>query len=156
MRVLIISDTHGDTDNFDLLLEKERNIDMVIHCGDGARDFDYIEERSRCSFRCVRGNCDLLCRVRDSISFELEGHGIYVEHGLHISNMNLRELREFGEFNRVDVIMYGHTHRQRIEKTDGLWIVNPGSLSRPRDGYPSYAILETDGQGNITVKGERL
>ena len=35
MKVLIISDTHRQNDNYLKVLEKVTGIDMIIHCGDG-------------------------------------------------------------------------------------------------------------------------
>mgnify|MGYP001175503110 CR=1 FL=1 len=32
----------------------------------------------------------------------------------------------------VDWVVYGHSHRPMIEERDGLWMVNPGSPTKPR------------------------
>ena len=32
----------------------------------------------------------------------------------------------------VDIVLFGHTHRPVAEKRGNLWIVNPGSLTYPR------------------------
>ncbi len=34
MRILIVSDTHGRHSNLDEVLEREKNIDMLLHLGD--------------------------------------------------------------------------------------------------------------------------
>ncbi|MBQ3583637.1 MAG: metallophosphoesterase family protein, partial [Lachnospiraceae bacterium] len=41
MKILIISDTHRHEENLERVLEKERNIDLLIHLGDieGAEDY---------------------------------------------------------------------------------------------------------------------
>lgn len=156
MRILVISDTHGNTDNFDILLEKEERFDFIIHCGDGAFDINYIEDRSRCEVYTVRGNCDMISRASSNIVKEVEEKRVYVEHGVHLSILQDKELMDFAKFNKVDVIMYGHTHIQRIEKLGDVWVVNPGSLSKPRDGFPSYVVMTTDGNGGFTFEGKRL
>jgi len=44
------------------------------------------------------------------------------------------------------VVIYGHTHRPRVEKQQGILYVNPGSAMQPRFGYPpSVALLEING-----------
>ena len=52
----------------------------------------------------------------------------------------LQEMRTF--------IMFGHTHRPYFEERDGITVLNPGSLSFPRQEgrKSSYMILETDGE----------
>ena len=39
-------------------------------------------------------------------------------------------------------MIFGHIHRPVFEEQDGVWIVNPGSPSRPRDGSRAgFAVL---------------
>ena len=40
--------------------------------------------------------------------------------------------------------MFGHTHRPDIIEEDNITLINPGSISYPRqaDGIPTYIILE--------------
>ena len=47
--------------------------------------------------------------------------------------------------------MHGHTHVLRAEKVGDITILNPGSVSLPKEGnIPTYAILE---DGVFTIKG---
>ena len=48
------------------------------------------------------------------------------------------------EFDLVDCIVYGHTHRPVCHRVGGVLLINPGSfLSTGRYGHPgTYAILE--------------
>ena len=48
MRVLIISDSHGKTENIEYLKGKVGKIDLVLHCGDGISDIDYIGDIFKC------------------------------------------------------------------------------------------------------------
>ena len=51
---------------------------------------------------------------------------------------------------RMDIVMYGHTHKPHLEYCrDGLVVLNPGSLSYPRQEgrKPSYMLMELDRQG---------
>ena len=49
-----------------------------------------------------------------------------------------------------DSLLHGHTHIPRAELCGDHWILNPGSVSIPKNGFPpSYAILE---DGIFTVK----
>jgi len=64
---------------------------------------------------------------------------------------------DFNEWSRqirnqeVDVLCVGHSHIQFHRQTDGLRILNPGSVGLPRDGDPraAYAIIDN---GQVTLK----
>lgn len=55
-----------------------------------------------------------------------------------------------GEFDAVDCIVYGHTHRPVCHQHGGVLFINPGSfLATGRYGHPgTYAILEI-GEGMV-------
>ena len=50
-----------------------------------------------------------------------------------------------------DIVMYGHTHRPVIDKNDDIIVINPGSLTYPRQEgrRPSYIIMETGKKGEL-------
>ena len=156
MRILMISDSHGRTENVELILEKEGNFDLILHAGDGSEDFDYIGDRFRCRVTGVKGNCDLFSREPSVLNIDIEGKLIHIEHGNRLPYFNEKDIFDFAEGNRYDVVMYGHTHIQKILDRNGRWIINPGSISRPRDGAPSYVIMKTDGKGGFMFEGKRV
>ena len=108
----------------------------------------------------VRGNCEAEVDqmvldfpvMADYMVLSEEGLVIYCTHG-HIWNaQNLPPLKQ------GDVLLHGHTHILKAEKEEGRWILNPGSVSIPKEGNPpSYAVLESgifrirDFEGN-TIK----
>lgn len=149
MKILIISDSHGDTDNIELIAKKEKNLDMVLHCGDGARDFDYIASILHCQVRGVVGNCDFFAGGSSVAEFELEGKKIHMEHGNRLPYHSPSELMGIAKMNGYNLLLYGHTHCQYIQHDGNYSVVNPGSISKPRDGMPSYIILKTDGKGGF-------
>ena len=73
--------------------------------------------------------------------FITHGHSYYV-------SMETEQIREEGAARNADIIMFGHTHRPYFEERDGITVLNPGSLSFPRQEgrKSSYMILETDGE----------
>ena len=48
MKVLIVSDTHRNEDNLIEVLEREKNLDLLIHCGDVEGAEDEIEHYAGC------------------------------------------------------------------------------------------------------------
>ena len=53
------------------------------------------------------------------------------------------------EERKLDIVMFGHTHRPCYEVKGGIVVLNPGSLSYPRQEgrKPSYMIMELDETG---------
>ena len=62
---------------------------------------------------------------------------------------NFLALRKEARARGFDIAMFGHTHRPYLEMEEDLTLLNPGSLSYPRqDGRkPSYMIMEIDSAG---------
>ena len=156
MRILIISDSHGKTENIEFLKGKVGKIDLVLHCGDGISDLDYIGDIFKCKAVGVSGNCDLFSREPSMVNLNIEGNMIHIEHGHRLAYRSDVDLISFAKDSGYDVVLFGHTHVQKFLNKDGVWVVNPGSISRPRDGYPSYCILEAEGKGKLVFKLLRL
>ena len=156
MKILIISDSHGRTDNIELIKHKIGKIDMIIHCGDGASDYDFISDYFKCRLNGVAGNCDMFTREPQVLNLNIEGKIVHVEHGNRLPVFDENNIIRYARDNGYSVILYGHTHVQKIVYEDGIWVVNPGSISRPRDGMPSYCIMSTDGKGGFNFVGERV
>lgn len=69
-----------------------------------------------------------------------------MEHSHHCSYFNREEhLVDIAKENECDIVCFGHTHCSYFEKIDGVYLLNPGSTTFPRDGNPpSYAILDIE------------
>lgn len=100
----------------------------------------------------VRGNCDAEVDqmvldfpvLADYALLELDGKTFYASHGHIYNEGNLPPLKE------GDIFIHGHTHVLRAEKKEHYTILNPGSVSIPKEGNPpTYAILEN---GVFTIK----
>ena len=146
MRILVISDSHGRNDDIEGVLKQVGDIDMMIHCGDVERGDSYIREIADCPVVMVAGNNDYYLdlpseeevRIGDYKVLVTHGHGYYVNSGVDY-------LREHALEYGYDVVMYGHTHVPLLEQVEGVIVLNPGSLSYPRQAgrEPSYIIMET-------------
>jgi len=156
LRILIISDSHGKTDNVEFIRKKEGKFDMVLHAGDGSEDFDYIGDRFGCRVIGVKGNCDMLSWEPLTQQFCLEGKRIHIEHGQRLPYYSEKEMLDYAENNDYDVVICGHTHIQKILNRNGRWVINPGSISRPRDGAPSYVVMKTNDKGIFEFESKRL
>lgn len=154
MKILVISDSHGYSGNILKVLQKVTDLDMLIHLGDGEKEFENIKATyPNIKMYYVAGNCDynslspneLIIPVDFNLKiFATHGHRYYVKYSLDAIKSSALE-------NGCSIALFGHTH-QRLEKyEDGLYILNPGSISCPRDdNKPSYGIVEISKSGIIT------
>lgn len=148
MKVLVISDTHGNIENAKRVLNQviPAGVETVLHCGDYMSDARLLEKfYPQVAIYGVYGNCDVGFGGAYSEVVTLEGVSIYMSHG-HRYGV------KWGEYDEVaidaiaheaTVAICGHSHQAYLEKKQGVLIMNPGSLTLPRDSkYPSYGILE--------------
>ena len=153
MRILVISDSHRANANVKKVLERVGKIDAMIHLGDAEGSEDIFRQwlEPDCELFIVRGNNDFFSDLESERSVQIGRYSVLLCHG-HLYNVSLgvELLRKEARARNYDVAMYGHTHRPYFENRDGLVILNPGSISYPRQEgrKPSYLIMEIDGKGN--------
>ena len=106
----------------------------------------------------VRGNCEAEVDqmvldfpvMADYCILAIDGKTFYATHG-HVYNQN-----NLPPLCQGDILIHGHTHVLKVEQMEGYILLNPGSVSIPKEGNPpTYAVLEDgifsikDFQGNI-------
>ena len=156
MKILIVSDTHGRLGNVEMVLEKVKPIDMMIHCGDIERDEEYLRMIAGCPVYMVSGNNDWGLDLDRELMIQIGKYRVMVTHGHHYSvYYDLNALAQVAKDKGADVVMFGHTHVPAIERIDGITLVNPGSLTLPRQygRVPTYAFMEIDedGEAHFTI-----
>lgn len=148
MKILVISDTHGREENMHQVLKKTGRPDLILHLGDSEGGEDIIRQIADCPMHLVAGNCDFFCRYPKDKIVEVAGVRIFMTHGhYYYVNMGTNELTAAAIRNRCQIALFGHTHVPLLDqRIPGLTILNPGSLSKPRqEGHrPSYALLELE------------
>ncbi len=150
MRILVLSDSHGCNDDVEGVIRQIGHIDMLIHCGDVERGEDYIRSLVDCPVHMVAGNSDYDLDLPETAIFPVGDHTVLVTHGHRFFvNRDVDRLRLFGQEQGADIVMFGHTHVPYIEIDEDMTILNPGSLSYPRqeDRKPTFLIMETDEYG---------
>ena len=120
-----------------------RGVELILHAGDVGPMEIIIELEAIAPVHAVLGNTDskeLKPRVLDVVELELEGKKIVVMHGHQVGAPTPERL--CGAYPAADIIVYGHTHRQRVDHYNGCLIINPGAAGPPRfDLKPAVAIL---------------
>jgi uncharacterized protein len=126
----VISDTHG-------LLRPEaiaalQGVDLIVHAGDigSAEILDAL--RRIAPVVAVRGNNDRdawAASLPEIARTEIGATRIWVVH-------DLKELADDPARAGVGVVISGHSHTPRIERRDGLLLLNPGSAGPRRFSLP--------------------
>ena len=118
IRVGVFSDSHGDRNALEKLLDKMGHIDAACFLGDISSDAMFLREqlaedaasaRSLCRSRAIMiwRPC---CRI--SLLIELGGHKIWMEHG-HLFP-SLMTLAYRAKDNGADIALFGHTHEPHV------------------------------------------
>lgn len=148
MRILVISDTHSQLDRFWNVfnkLMKENPVQMIVHCGDHYSDAQDIRMRAGLPVFAVKGNCDGSYSDDDCLILETEAGDFFVAHG-HMQNVgfSLQNLYYTALDKGCIGALFGHTHRANYVSMGDCYMMNPGSLTNPRDGSGgTFGILET-------------
>lgn len=151
MKILIVSDTHGRHGNLDEVLEREGKIDMLIHLGDVENDEHYIEAIAEWPVHMIAGNNDFFSYLPGEKEIKIGKYKVFMTHGHgYYVSMNTRRLRDEAKVRGVDIVLFGHTHKPYIDVEGDLKVINPGSLSYPRQEgrQASYVVMEINANGN--------
>lgn len=158
MRLLVISDTHRHIGHVIHLLEGEHRFDALIHLGDMVEDAMDLQNIFGLPVYYVPGNCDWGNHYGASEKvLEFMGKRIYICHG-HKSRVKYDNdiLRQMIVNEGYDMALYGHTHTARIDYEGDSILMNPGSISLPRDGQPSFGVIHIDKDGTIHTNIGRI
>lgn len=154
MKILIVSDTHGDNSNFYKVLKSVGKIDYLIHAGDIQGSSNEIINAADCPSYMVSGNNDFSFSLNKQELFSISGNTFLLVHG-HKEGVYFgtdRLVYKAAELG-ANIVVYGHTHIPRVQYDEEykIWIVNPGSLTYPRQAghKPSYIILDINQEGTL-------
>ena len=150
MKILIVSDTHGRDENLKKVVEMTKPFDCLIHLGDVEGSENYIRRMVPCPVRIVSGNNDFFSDLPREIEFEIGEYKALMTHGhYYYVSLNTEELRRQARTRGKDIVMFGHTHKPYLDIQEDLTVLNPGSLSYPRQEgrRPSYIWMEIDEEG---------
>ena len=156
MKILVVSDTHGDRSRvIDIYqkLNKESPVDVIVHCGDYATDARELQARLGVHVAWVKGNCDDGFSDTDWSILETEAGNFLITHG-HNEQVDFSKQNIYYKALENDCVgaFFGHTHRASYTEMDDVVLMNPGSLTRPRDGSGGTFGLIVTGEDSIWGK----
>ncbi|NLU23292.1 MAG: YfcE family phosphodiesterase [Clostridiales bacterium] len=144
MRILVLSDSHGQVDNMVRCVELvEPN--CILHLGDCWPDAQKLHRLfPAIPLEQVPGNCDWGSAEAAERLLEIGGKRIFMMHG-HTRNVKYGTMsavcaaRECG----ADVLLFGHTHQPLVDFDGTLYVMNPGAAGAYNG--PTYGIITING-----------
>lgn len=174
MKLFFISDIHGSIYYLKKAIEayQEEKADYIVILGDSLyhgprnplpkeynpKEVAILLNEYKDKIISVRGNCDsevdqMVIDYPTMSDYSIilhEGKRIFLTHG-HIYNKNHLPVLSEG-----DILIHGHTHIPVAEKLDNIYLLNPGSITLPKENNPnSYGVIENkvfkvkDFEGNV-------
>ena len=145
MRVLVLSDSHGDVFKLRRAIDSQPTAKLIVFLGDGEYDIDSVE--CRVPVIKVRGNCDFGSSLPLNFTDEVCGKKIYCTHGFRENvKYTTENLISAAKLHGAHIALYGHTHVPVTSYDGGLYLVNPGSV---RDG--SFAVIDITDSGIMPI-----
>ncbi len=141
-KLIVMSDTHGSGKGVSQILPLVHENDYVVHLGDGVGDVRELTKEYPDKVYVCAGNCDFFSPLPEEGVLEVERVRIFYCHGHKYGvKRHLYALAQAAKEHDCDVALYGHTHIARIDKIDGVTLINPGTFRLPTDGGGSYCYL---------------
>lgn len=155
MKLLVLSDSHGNLANMVAAVEQEAP-DLMIHLGDGWRDAQELH----CAYPSipleqVPGNCDFCLGEAQERLLKVAGYHIFICHG-HTRGVKqgYRGAFEAAWGWEADLLLFGHTHRADSGEVNGLTWMNPGSVGAGR--MASYGVVTLGASDGIRCVHRRV
>lgn len=155
MKILVISDTHG---NYPLALraaDLAGSIDAVIHLGDGDDDAELLARILDIEVIRVAGNCDSKSSAPRELLWECKGKRLLLAHGDRYGvKAGMSRLEQRGIEIGADAVLFGHTHLATVTALSGILFINPGTLMKST-ACTSFAVMEI-GPTGITARLQEI
>lgn len=166
----MFSDTHGNVSSLKNVFEWAKTktppngtICAAAFLGDGINDLQKAADAAGffCNWKYVSGNNDYDYSIPETAVFDFGDYRFLMCHGhRHSMYGGFHSLIAAAKNNQAQVVMFGHTHVPLKKTVEGIILVNPGSITRPRSRIgPTFATIESEAGEQLNVEffgiGER-
>jgi len=154
MKIGIVSDSHLNDFHLKMpvygkllrvLTSVFADVDHIVHAGDIETPAFLVDLERIAPVSMVRGNMDKVSRWPKKLDLTFEG----IKMGIAHLPEDILLFRDEG----IQVFIHGHTHIAKIQTTsEGILIINPGSLSNPRvDPQTSRLFQKAEPQASVAL-----
>jgi len=152
-KLLALSDTHGSVAALKAVLDwaKARTppndtICAAVFLGDGISDLRRTADASGffCEWKLVGGNNDYDVSLPEAAVFDFAENRFFICHGhRHSLYGGCHTLVAAARGANANVALFGHTHVPSRRTENGILLINPGSIGRPRSRIgATFAVIE--------------
>ncbi|MGM0509066.1 MAG: metallophosphoesterase family protein [Fusobacteriota bacterium] len=151
MKILVLSDSHGDFLKLNKIYNKEKP-DYIFFCGDFSKDgieLSYIANVKKTFI--VKGNTDRQdYKTPTKIETKIKERKFFLTHG-HLFGVksSYNDLINYAK-DKYDIVIFGHTHLQEYFEYEKVHLFNPGAV---KDG--EYGVIEMDDE-NLEFKHYKI
>ena len=142
-KIVVVSDSHGENRIINQILACEPDADALIHCGDVCGSLEEILDYDIPVYA-VGGNCDSPGRYPRELEVKFGYYNVFIVHGDQY-RVDYRDDLIFyaGKERFADVVCFGHSHVPQNMTVEGMLLLNPGSVVRPKQlpRVGTYAVL---------------
>lgn len=157
MLIGVMSDTHCIERYINLAFEKLKDVDVILHLGDCSSDIKKLKDKFKDEIYVVDGNCDFKGEYPKEQILEFSNKKIFMTHGdLYGVKCDLNNIYYRGQEVGADIVLFGHSHIEMIQRVNNMILMNPGSTSLPKGRGKSVGIIEIKEDGNVEAKIEYL
>jgi len=163
-KLLVFSDSHGNSRALKAVFNWAKDhippndtIHAAAFLGDGISDLQYAADETGfyTDWKLVIGNNDYGIIIPESLTFDFAEHNFLICHGHRYNLYNgynslIAATRNAG----ADVALFGHSHVPFYKVVNGITLINPGSVGRPRGSKigASFAVIECPLDKPLIVK----
>ena len=143
MRLLVLSDSHGDVENMVRAVE-QTGPELIFHLGDGWRDVEELRMLCpRIPIEQVPGNCDFRPNEPlERLLFPADRRVLLCHGHTYGVKQSLLRAAYTAEEQGLDLFLFGHTHQPLWDWRGRTLFINPGSIGQ---GFrPTYALVELE------------
>ena len=152
-KLLVFSDTHGSLYALKAVFDwaKDRlppndTICAAAFLGDGVSDIGPAADASGffCDWKVISGNNDYDVSMPGTAVFDFCDHRFFMCHGhRHSLYGGYHTLAAAARNAQADAALFGHAHVPCLKSENGVLLVNPGSVGRPRSKIgATFAVIE--------------
>ena len=157
MKIGVLSDTHIPVSAGKLpsqIKDFFKDCDLIIHAGDLVEKSVMDDLRKIAETKAVYGNMDspeLKKSLPEKIIFKAVGKSIGVIHGKGWGTGTVKSVKKVFK-EKLDIVIFGHSHVPFNEVIDGTLFFNPGSATdRVFAPYRSFGMIRIEGDN---IEGE--
>ncbi|OHD66707.1 MAG: hypothetical protein A2176_11220 [Spirochaetes bacterium RBG_13_51_14] len=126
-KILVVSDSHGNSAKLGRIIAREKTFDYLIHCGDGVDDLFHVKIPEATTVVRVYGNMDHNRNNALRIVFlTIDPIRVMIAHGDQFRvHHDCDWIEREGKLKGVDIVLFGHSH-VKYERGGRPILFNPG------------------------------